>query len=67
MIVKWFSDNLLNLNDEKCHLIVFGHKSAETILIGNSEMKGSDYEKLTRIALDKKLNFDNILRIVKLY
>ena len=40
VIVKWFSDNLLKLNDEKSHLMVFGDKSTETtIKIGNSEIK----------------------------
>ena len=29
VIVKWFSDNLLKLNDKKCHLIVFGNKSTK--------------------------------------
>ena len=40
VIGKWFSDNLLKLNDEKCHLMVFGDKSTEaTTKIGNSEIK----------------------------
>ena len=54
MIVKWFSDNLLKFNDEKCHLMVFGDdkchlmvfgdKNTETtIKIVKSEIKESDY------------------------
>ena len=43
VIVKWFSDNILKLNDEKCHLMVFGDKNTEvTIKIGKSELKESD-------------------------
>ena len=58
VIVKWFSDNLLKLNDEKCHLKVFGDKNTEvTIKIGNSEIKESDCEKLLRITFGKNLNF----------
>ena len=58
MIVKWFSDNFLKLNDEKCHLMVFGDKNTKTtIKIGNSEIKESDCEKLLRITFDNKLNF----------
>ena len=58
VIVKWFSDNYLKLNDEKCHLMIFGDKGTEIkIKIGNSEIKESDYEKLLGITFDKKLNF----------
>ena len=58
MIVKWFSDNLLKLNDEKCHPMVFGNKNAKTTIeIGTSEIKESGCEKLLGITFDKKLNF----------
>ena len=58
VIVKWFSDNHLKLNDEKCHLMIFGDKGTEIkIKIGNSEIKESDYEKLLGITFDKQLNF----------
>ena len=58
VIVKWFSDNLLKLKDEKCHLMVFGDKSTETTInIGNSEIKESDYDKLLGITFGKKLTF----------
>ena len=37
--------------------MVFGDKNTEpTIIIGNSEIKESDYEKLLGITFDKKLN-----------
>ena len=40
VIVKWFSNNLLKLNEEKCHLMVFGDKNTEVkIKIRNSEIK----------------------------
>ena len=58
VIVKWFSDNLLKLNDEKCHLMVFRDKNTEeTIKVGNSEIKESECEKLLGITFDKNLNF----------
>ena len=58
VIVKWFSNNLLKLNNKKCHLMVFGNKNTEeAIKIGNSDIKGSDCEKLLGIAFDKNLNF----------
>ena len=58
MTVKWFSDNLLKLNDEKCHLMAFGDKNTEVkIKIGNSEVKESECEKLLGISFDKQSNF----------
>ena len=58
VIVKWFSDNFLKLNDEKCHLMVFGDKNTKTTVeIGNSEIKKSDCDKLLGITFDKKFNF----------
>ena len=58
MLVKWFSDNFLKLNDDKCHLMIFGDKSTETtISIGNSRINESDYEKLLGVTFDKKLSF----------
>ena len=58
MLVKWFSDNLLELNDEKCYLMVFGDNNTETtIKIAKSEIKESDCEKLLGITFYKKLNF----------
>ena len=59
MIVKWFSDNRLKLNDKKCPLMIFGSKCTDTtIKFGNSEIVEKNYyEKLLGVALDKKLNF----------
>ena len=58
VLVKWFSDNFLKLNDDKCHLMIFGDESTETtISIGNSRINESDYEKLLGVTFDKKLSF----------
>ena len=58
MLVKWFSDNFLKLNDDKCHLMIFGDESTETtISIGNSRINESDNEKLLGVTFDKKLSF----------
>ena len=32
MLVKWFSDNFLKLNDDKCNLMIFGDESTETTI-----------------------------------
>ena len=58
VIVKWFSDNFLKLNDGICHLMIFGEKSTEaTVSIGNSMINESDYEKLLGVTFDKKVSF----------
>ena len=62
VIVKWFSDNLLKLNDEKCHLMVVVDKSTEkTITIGNSKIEESDYQRLLVMTFDKNLKFQRKL------
>ena len=62
VLVKWFSDNFLKLNDDKCHLMIFGDKSTETtISIGNSRINESDYEKLLGVTFDKKLSFKKLV------
>ena len=58
MVAKWFSDNYLKLNDDKCHLMIFGDKSSKaTVTIRNLTIYESDYEKLLGITFDKKLSF----------
>ena len=57
VIVKWFSDNFLKLNDDKCHLMIIGEKSTEaTVSLGNSMINESDCEKLLGVTFDKKLS-----------
>ena len=54
----------LKLNDDKCHLMIFGDKSTEaTVSIGNSRIDEGDYEKLLGVTFDKKLIFKNMLKI----
>ena len=49
VIVKWFSDNFLKLNDDKCHLMIFGEKSTEaTVSIGNSIVANSEEQSQRR-------------------
>ena len=58
LVAKWFSDNFLKLNDDKCHLMTFGNKcSKATVTIISSAIKKSEYEKLLGITFDKKLSF----------
>ena len=48
----------MKLNDDNCHLMVFGNtKNVTTIKIGNAEIKESYSDKLLGITFDKKLSF----------
>ena len=50
----------MKANISKCHLLV--NKNNEvTIRIGDMEIKNSEYEKLQRIKINTKLNFNDYL------
>ena len=58
LVAKWFSDNYLKLNDNKCHLMIFGDKCSKAAITSrSSKTKESEYEKLLGITFDKKLGF----------
>ena len=57
-IAEWFPNNCMKLNEDKCHLMVFGDKSNDVSLnIGRITIKESTEEKLLGVILDKKLCF----------
>ena len=54
----WFAGNFTKLNEEKCHLLVFGEKDTKvSIKAGSSVIKESSEEKLLGVIIDRKLNF----------
>ena len=56
-LFKWFADNQMKTNEDKCHLIVSTNELTE-IQIGDFSMKNSAHEKLLGVNIDSKLNFD---------
>ena len=61
-LFKWFSDNQMKGNTDKCHLLLKKDESSE-IHTGDSIIKSSTCEKLLGIKIDPKLRFDDhILR-----
>ena len=57
-LTAWFPENYMKLNEDKCHLILFGaNKERVNIHIGEAQIEESDEEKLLGINLDKKLSF----------
>ena len=57
---KWFLDNCMKLNPDKCHLLIFGEKNTDvSVQIGATTITESGEEKLLGVKLDKKLDFKN--------
>ena len=56
-LFKWFADNQMKTNDDKCHLIANTNELTE-IQIGDFSIKNSGSEKLLGINIDSNLNFD---------
>ena len=64
-IAEWFRNNCMKLNEDKCHLMVFGDKSNDISLnIGSVRIKESKEEKLLGVILDKTLCFKQQLRSI---
>ena len=57
---KWFQENHMVLNPDKCHYTVIGDDNpTQRITLNNNEIASSNEEKLLGILLDNKLNFDS--------
>ena len=56
-LFKWFNDNLMKSNPDKCHLLVSTNDNVK-IRIGNFQIQNTKREKLLGIQFDNKLSFD---------
>ena len=62
LATKWFDCNCMKQNEEKCHLIISGHKSeAIWAKIGQTKIWKSKKLKLLGGLIDRQLNFDDYL------
>ena len=57
-LMKWFSDNYMKLNEDKCHLQISNHDEDVSAIIGKELNKGKTSVKLLGITTDNKLNFE---------
>ena len=57
-LFKWFSDNQMKENTDKCHLLLSKDESSE-IHIGDPIIESSTCQKLLGIKIDSKLRFDD--------
>ena len=56
-ILKWFHDNEMKSNDDKCHLIIANQENIH-INIGSEIIESSESVELLGIKIDKNLNFN---------
>ena len=57
-LIKWFNDNYLKMNTDKCHLLITNHDDDVTAKIGNDIIHGSKFVKLLGVKIDNKLDFN---------
>ena len=55
---RWFSDNQMKRNSDKCHLVMSTNNTPELKVV-DSLIKTSTCEKLLGVKIDYKLTFDN--------
>ena len=58
ILFKWFSDNLMKINADKCNLLVSTNNTVK-IKIGNFDITYNEIEKLLGVKFDHKLCFDD--------
>ena len=57
-LFKWFSDNLMKSNPDKCHLLISTNNTVK-MKIGHFDIANSRIEKLLGVKFDSKLTFDD--------
>ena len=61
IIIEWFRNNYMKLNEEKCHFMIFGERTNQDVAIniGNCTVNNSQEGKLLGALIDSNLNFEN--------
>ena len=60
LVIKWFENNYMKLNEDKCHLLVAGHRYESLwAKIGETRIWENKNEKLLGLTIDRNLNFDD--------
>ena len=65
LAIRWFENNHIKLNTDKCRLTVSGYKHEQVwVNIGKDLTWESNYVKLLRVTIDRDLKFDKyVLKI----
>ena len=65
IVLKWFLDNEMKSNDDKCHLIIANHGNHH-IHVGSEVVDASEEVDLLGIKIDKNLTFtDHVTSLIK--
>ena len=64
ILIKWFENNYLKLNTDKCHLLVSNHKDCVFINAAEDIIECENSVKLLGVTIDNKLNFNNHVSII---
>ena len=60
LAIKWFNNNYIKLNAEKCKLLITGHRFERLRLnVGETQVWEKNQVKLLGIAIDNELKFDD--------
>ena len=62
-LFKWFSDNEMQRDSRKCHLILTTNEPAE-MQVGELLIKGTKSEKLLGVRIDSKFEFDKPIKTI---
>ena len=64
-ISKWFFDNSVKLNPDRCHPLIFGRSNTGfSVHIGETVLTESVEEKLLGVTLDKNLDFHTYVNAI---
>ena len=59
LAIKWFENNNMKLNQDKCHLLVSGYKNENVWAnVGNEKIWESNKQNLLGLDMDRNLNFN---------
>ena len=66
--LRWFFDNSMKLNPDKCYLLIFGGKNTDmSIHIGETRVTESVEGKLLGVTLDKNLDFKSHVNAIHFF
>ena len=65
ILIKWFRENYLKMNEDKCHLLITNQENKSvSAIIGKETIKNSESAKLLGITIDNQLRFDKHVAII---
>ena len=66
VMIKWFKDNYLQMNPDKCKLLITNHDKGTSIIIDNEVIECSKSVKLLGITISNKLDFrEHVTKLCK--